>query len=98
MYLGALAAVLQYQEEFRVCMTEYQPMKAIPEFKMLCPDVLIFEAVNNTSEIGNFLRKEHGRLIIIAVTPETDSIEVLYGKDWFTSSIDNLVQVIRGLT
>ena len=93
-YLCGLAAGLQPIEQLRIRLVDNGLDKAMPELKMLCPDVVIFEAVNNTSEMIEVLCKEASCLMIITVYPETDSIEVFSGKRYFTSSVDNLVQVI----
>ncbi|WP_188399916.1 hypothetical protein [Sporomusa sp. GT1] len=94
LYLYTLAAVLQNERVFRVCMTEQQPLEAIPELKMLCPDVAIFEAADEALGIISRLHKETSCMMIIAVYPKTDLLEIFFDEQYFTSSVDDLVQVL----
>ncbi len=94
LYLSMLAASLQQNEQFRICMTDCEPVEAMPELKMLCPDVLVVEAINTTLiEIEPALKEVFHRMLII-VHRQTDSIEVLYGDRHFTASVNMLTQVI----
>lgn len=90
-----LAASLQRNGQFRICMIDYEPADAMPELKMLWPDVVVLEAVNNTLEIIDILHGGDFLPVIIVVYPETDLIEVVLGERCFKSSVDNLVQVIK---
>ena len=76
-------------------MMEQQPVQAIPELKMLCPEVLIFEDGNYTVGMIDPLLIEKFQLVIIVVHPKTDSVEVLCKEERWTASVDNLGQVIR---
>lgn len=94
LYLCMLAAGLQQNVQLRISMTDYEPAAAMPELKMLCPDVLVVEAVNTTSaEIDLSLREKFHRMLII-VHRQTDSIEVFYEDRRFTASVNSLSQVI----
>lgn len=95
LYLCGLAASLQQQnKQFRICMMEYEPAKAIPELKMLCPDVLVVEAANKHSAMLCSLLREGSQLMIIVIYPETDAMEVFCGEQNFSAKVDKLVQVI----
>ncbi|MBP2636549.1 MAG: hypothetical protein H6Q72_2456 [Firmicutes bacterium] len=97
LYLCGLAASLQQKEQFRICWMEYEPMNALPELKMLCPDVLVMEAANYNAKMASSLRKKSDPVIIV-VYPETDSLEVFWENRRYTTAIDSLISVITDVT
>ena len=60
---------------------------------MLCPEVVVIEAVNYHAGMGSTLRKKNNPVIIV-VYPETDSLEVLQDQQSYITSIDSLISVI----
>lgn len=94
-YLCGLAASLQQVEQLRIRMVDVLLDKAMPELKMLHPDVVIAEVVNNNSELVDSLLRDYPSMLIIVVHPKTDLLEIYFGKRCLKSSVDDLVQVVR---
>jgi hypothetical protein len=97
LYLCGLATGLQQDGNFRVRIVDYAPEEAMPELKMLCPDVAIFEAGDHAAMLADSWRAAYPRLTIIAIQPESDSMQVFGNNDCFTAAVDDLARIIKEL-
>lgn len=93
-YLYGLAVGLQQIKQLRISMVENLLDKAMPEFKMLHPDAVIFEAVHNYLDLVEGLLWEYPELLIFVIHPETDSLEMFSHRTYLQSSVDDLVKIV----
>lgn len=95
-YLCGLAAGLQQNEQLRIRMVDMLLDKAMPELKMLCPDVVISECPD--SELVNALVRDNPHLFSIGIDAASDSLTVLAGGRPLLLSVEELARVILQYT
>ncbi|WP_346353892.1 hypothetical protein [Azotosporobacter soli] len=96
LYLSSLASSLQKAKELRVRLLEQTLQEAGEELKMLNPDVLIFEAVESYA-LPDLFAADAAQTLLIAVRPQSDTLDVLCGERRFSTSVDELLAIIKSL-
>lgn len=97
-YLCGLAAGLRQYGDFRINLVAALPKQALPELKMLCPDVVILEVSSNTTELSNYLCEKDFHPVLVIVYPQTDSLAIFAGGRRLAAPVDDLAQVIVDCT
>lgn len=90
-YLCSLAAGLQPNKELRISMLDNTLDKALPEFKMLHPHVIIAESP--VPAAVSALQNTYPGLLLIGIDMATDSLRLFAGEQ-SVFSVDELAQVI----
>jgi hypothetical protein len=93
-YLCELAAGLQKVEQLRTRLIEVSMDKAINELKMLRPEVVVLEVANYNPNWESALRRDNPCLLTVMIHPETDSLEIISGRQQLVSSVEELARVI----
>lgn len=95
LYFSGLAASLQIDNtQFRVHVLDQPLTRAMPELKMLCPNVVVLAVADDMPEVANTLRQLDSCRAIIVVNPERGELEVCSAEQSFVTSVESLANVI----
>lgn len=88
---------MQSIKQLRISTVDGALSTALPEFKMLCPDAVIFEETDGAGELIDEMCGDALHRMIIVVCPQTDTMNVYWRKSCWAASVDELERVITEL-
>ncbi|HEY3426357.1 MAG TPA: hypothetical protein VGL27_16285 [Negativicutes bacterium] len=86
--LSRLAASLRQSPLLRIAQVDTSLARALNDLKMLCPDVIITEFVDQSTM--NTLQQEHPPLLVIIIEAATDTLAVFADRRLVTMIVTDL--------